>query len=192
MPRKLSRFFATVLLAVAALLCVAFAVSLFVEFYVSRQSMLITPARAVMTWQHVVSFERGRLWLIRVRADSEDVSVAMRTHARWNAGYHPPDARQQPFNAPRWLYVLGIDWRGTRSNRRPDGTFRYQDMFVAVPQWALILLFAGGAWAVDRRGRLERHRVRNGLCVACGYDTRATPDRCPECGSGSPPIAPRV
>jgi hypothetical protein len=55
-----------------------------------------------------------------------------------------------------------------------------------VPTWSLVLAFAVlptiVAFRQIRAVRRRRRRSRLGLCPACGYDLRATPDRCPECG----------
>jgi hypothetical protein len=56
-------------------------------------------------------------------------------------------------------------------------------IWIVFPLWLPTILFATLPLA---RGALfirRRRRVREGHCRKCGYDLRATPDRCPECGS---------
>ena len=44
------------------------------------------------------------------------------------------------------------------------------------------LLVGLGTSPALTRGLRRRRRLARGGCPACGYDLRATPDRCPECG----------
>jgi hypothetical protein len=59
--------------------------------------------------------------------------------------------------------------------------------FVTIPYWALVMMFVALPLVWTVRRRREAATSRRGCCPTCGYDLRATPDRCPECGT-SPPV----
>jgi hypothetical protein len=52
----------------------------------------------------------------------------------------------------------------------------------AVPWWFIMFVTAIMPSIAFLRSRTIRRR-RTGQCMHCGYDLRATPDRCPECGA---------
>ena len=67
--------------------------------------------------------------------------------------------------------------------RWPDG---YSNAGFVLPLWqpaALTLVLPALGFHRPRRA-IRRHRANQ--CPHCGYDVRATPTRCPECGTPSP------
>jgi hypothetical protein len=55
---------------------------------------------------------------------------------------------------------------------------------VAIPYWILTILSAAPLVVGIRR--MQSRKVHTGLCRRCGYDLRASPLRCPECGTPIP------
>jgi hypothetical protein len=68
------------------------------------------------------------------------------------------------------------------------GVVTYEDSYVEIPFWALLLPPLLWTVFVVRAYRRKRKLARLGLCAKCGYDLRAsTPGgRCPECGTPIP------
>jgi hypothetical protein len=91
------------------------------------------------------------------------------------------------------LYTLSVGARDTWVDRKWAGFAFLQwrsangansMTMVILPFWALTTVSALPplVWLI-RRVHSRARRRRAGHCPACGYDLRATPDRCPECGN---------
>jgi hypothetical protein len=83
------------------------------------------------------------------------------------------------------------DWVGTLSNTSPVPEPRfprsYHHWTLVIPYWILFVAAAAPpTWrAVRAVHRRRSRRLQPGCCRKCGYDLRATPERCPECGLAS-------
>ncbi|MDB5292350.1 MAG: hypothetical protein JWL69_3591 [Phycisphaerales bacterium] len=73
-------------------------------------------------------------------------------------------------------------------NQWATATQNVSHFSMTVPCYAvtLPLAFAPAVWLMRfRRSRRMRRLARTGFCRKCGYDLRATPGRCPECGEAA-------
>jgi hypothetical protein len=170
----------TLAAGVSAVLCAAVCV-LWVRSYSAYDS--VTRIRS-MRWTQADSW-RGLVVVSGVDDRNEPLSV--------------PDSLQHHTSAepksPYFEAVADARWRFAGFAVQPPTTVhagvQFTRWLVAAPYWSVAALLAIGpivkllGSAMLRRARRRRHA---GLCPACGYDLRATPDLCPECGA-VPPVA---
>jgi hypothetical protein len=85
------------------------------------------------------------------------------------AGFHPGSVAD----------AFGFDWhQGTDSQNQPHA-------FLMFPFWSVVLITSvlpAHRLRALRRDLLRRRHTASGVCPRCGYDLRASPGRCPECG----------
>lgn len=179
----------TILSALSLLLCVGVVV-LWVRSYWREDRISVAygagPYRAMSVRLGELHFQRAGNWPVpiwsdedRFRAESSDVA----DDGQWDDLYPRPE-RLRAYSGFR--YLNGYHWyHGTDEKGNPAVDTVEVDV-ITMPLWFI----AGGATIMPMLWLWIRfvawHRNRCCLCLHCGYDLRASPDRCPECGNAIP------
>jgi hypothetical protein len=111
---------------------------------------------------------RGRIFALVSTMGSIEISATPSGNGSFAGVYYGRD------KADRWGSVA--------STMRFGAHFGPIESWVLFPHWFAGLLFAVLPTLRLRAILRTRRENRIGLCQHCGYDLRATPDRCPECG----------
>ncbi|HEY7117819.1 MAG TPA: hypothetical protein VH475_14620 [Tepidisphaeraceae bacterium] len=125
--------------------------------------------------------ERGRLIFQSVRLDepggaSDDAKPYEFGHQ--SAPASTVDERGDPAGVKTWAGFAWGEYPETFGHGMPATV-----QVIAVPLACLAVGLATPALLRVRAWRKRRVRGLAGHCPGCGYDLRATPDRCPECGT---------
>jgi hypothetical protein len=106
--------------------------------------------------------------------------------------HHPGGSRKLSYDPYVRVEVDDGWWRrewftGYYSRRTPLNEFNppeeMRSTHFTIPHWLLMIPFiAWSVWIAAKWPQETRRRIR-GQCPRCGYDIRATLDRCPECGN---------
>ena len=158
------------IVTIALLLRIASATLWVRSFWISDWMALIHRHAPMRTSSAGAATLKGSFGLYLYYATNSDYSDPRDTIFQYNP--QPVDAPMVfPFDLspPRWL--------GFRASVL-DG-----NMELIAPGCFVALIAGAIAGSSGWRLCWLRNGRRSGLCPRCGYDLRATPDRCPECGT---------
>jgi membrane protein implicated in regulation of membrane protease activity len=167
-------------------------------FTVVSVALLLLALLTIVLWVRSYGGRDSAGWVLggwTLSADSvRGEVVLMASHRASVKGARPWSwhRRDEPINEPPLgpYFALHSDFHGfvlTHDTLVLLNGNSEDRLALAAPHWALALLaiLLVALPALFRRLRGRRRRKSN-RCATCGYDLRATPDRCPECGTMAP------
>jgi hypothetical protein len=182
------------------------------DYYSARSSGSRRPAadRPYEVWirERWIVSTHGVLYAYRedFEGDTDSATVAAivtRRESEWGTSAAEdvaPSDRSRPGAGVHTRALLGWNWMwvwsegyaldsreprekaGGGPQGRGDDRIRVVHSAALIPWWAVSPPLAVLPALRLRRRLIPRRRRATGRCPACGYDLRATPDRCPECG----------
>lgn len=181
--KRLRRILWNVIAALSALSCVVTAAvwlqSLHSVDALTWTKWLQTDNTAASLRQMSLGSAQGRMWLSYER--SEFLTARLVQIVR---KYSPPGFNAKVFGSDSpMVSMIDQRWWIAETTVRNGPAAHFKVTKVLVPTAALVVIFAAlpGCWLFNWAKKVRASR--RGLCRSCGYDFRATPDRCPECGA---------
>jgi hypothetical protein len=184
--RRFARHLFTCFAATSLLLCIAVCVLWKRSYRMSEQ----------VNWRN-----DGGWRVVRTASGNVEVTLLLTDWSAYPQLFHAPlYERDVPHPPVNYLRLMGGNWDDVNSDWEWRSFAWHQKRNARlgslhaegfVPFWSVAAVtgLLPLAWVATRlRSRVRRRRLTDqGFCPACGYDLRATPDRCPECGALTPP-----
>jgi hypothetical protein len=142
----------------------------------------VVGGRAYAWWVAQPMTDRPQGW--HVTWESPDTSLWRQFYPSNSAADDEADTFYQQFAGPSGWRAAGFGagrWNGIAGDGLP-----YRDFSLIAPLWGLIALTAclPLAWVgIWFRKRFRAKASLQNFCAVCGYDLRASKERCPECGT---------
>jgi hypothetical protein len=126
----------------------------------------------------LLNSDRGEIRLLYQCAATTDVDGRSNWRKRGELGFSLRTYPASDLPRTGFWYWLGFEW-----NSGPWVGFLEKQWSIGLPHWVPAIILLLPPVVATFRWRKQRRRKQEGLCAVCGYDLRATPDRCPECGT---------